>query len=204
MTQCFLEGDLKDKKQDKSILCHLACSGERTKHACMDSFNIPEILESKDVSNKTGLILKPGSPCLGTLGYCDIFSKCRSVDAEGPLSRLKRFLLDPKVISQVQLWIRDYWYMFVIFVITLLVLMSIFIKVCSVHTPSSNPNKPAALKLSETLRRRNRRPIPATTIIEDERQRSAKNNKTNATTSDQPNNNHIVKYNKINNNISIK
>jgi disintegrin and metalloproteinase domain-containing protein 10 len=27
MEQCFLEGDLKDKKQDKAILCHLACIG---------------------------------------------------------------------------------------------------------------------------------------------------------------------------------
>ena len=44
--------------------------------------------------------------------------------------------------------------MFVIIVVSVLVLMSIFIKVCSVHTPSSNPNKPAALKISETLRRK--------------------------------------------------
>lgn len=27
MQQCFLEGNLKDKKQDKAILCHLACIG---------------------------------------------------------------------------------------------------------------------------------------------------------------------------------
>ena len=72
----------------------------------MDSFEIPEISDVKDKSNKTGLILKPGSPCMGTLGYCDIFSKCRSVDGEGPLSRLKKFLLNPNTLSQLQLWIR--------------------------------------------------------------------------------------------------
>jgi disintegrin and metalloproteinase domain-containing protein 10 len=33
MQQCFLEGDLKDKKQDKAILCHLACTGSNTKKA---------------------------------------------------------------------------------------------------------------------------------------------------------------------------
>lgn len=27
MQQCFLEGNLKDKKQDKAVLCHLACIG---------------------------------------------------------------------------------------------------------------------------------------------------------------------------------
>ncbi len=31
--------------------------------------------------------------------------------------------------------------------------MVVFIKVCSVHTPSSNPRKPPALKITETLRR---------------------------------------------------
>ena len=30
MEQCFLEGDLKDKKQDKAILCHLACIGGKS------------------------------------------------------------------------------------------------------------------------------------------------------------------------------
>ncbi len=34
-----------------------------------------------------------------------------------------------------------------------LVFMVAFIKVCSVHTPSSNPRKPPALKISDTLRR---------------------------------------------------
>jgi disintegrin and metalloproteinase domain-containing protein 10 len=30
MRQCFLEGDLKDKKQDKAVLCHLACIGGKS------------------------------------------------------------------------------------------------------------------------------------------------------------------------------
>eukprot|EP00794_Sanderia_malayensis_P019475 gene19475-21398_t len=34
----------------------------------------------------------PGTPCDNYLGYCDIFDKCRKVDAEGPLSRLKNSL----------------------------------------------------------------------------------------------------------------
>lgn len=34
-----------------------------------------------------------------------------------------------------------------------IIFMAIFLKVCSVHTPSSNPRKPPALKISETLRR---------------------------------------------------
>ncbi len=69
----------------------------------MDSFNIPEMM--KPNSSVHGLILKPGSPCVGTQGYCDIFSKCRAVDAEGPLVRLKNLILNPKLILTIREWI---------------------------------------------------------------------------------------------------
>jgi hypothetical protein len=75
---------------------------EVTNNECMDSFSIPVMLEN---NNDTGFILKPGSPCAGTLGYCDIFSRCRSVDGEGPLSRLKNFLLNPVTLSSIQNWV---------------------------------------------------------------------------------------------------
>ncbi len=100
MVQCYLQGNLKDKKQDKAILCHLACIGEKTGNVCMDSFQIKGM-----GSNTSGLILKPGSPCIGTLGYCDIFSKCRPVDGEGPLSRLKNLLLNPVTLSAIREWV---------------------------------------------------------------------------------------------------
>jgi len=37
--------------------------------------------------------------------------------------------------------------------IGLLLFMAMFIKCCAVHTPSSNPKKAPALKLTDTLRR---------------------------------------------------
>ena len=61
------------------------------------------------MNSTKGLILKPGSPCIGTLGYCDIFSKCRSVDGEGPLSRLKNFILNPVTLSSIRDWITVYF-----------------------------------------------------------------------------------------------
>jgi hypothetical protein len=39
-----------------------------------------------------------GHTCAGTAGYCDVFGKCRAVDAEGPLSRLKNMLLNEENI----------------------------------------------------------------------------------------------------------
>lgn len=150
MQQCFLEGNLKDKKQDKAVLCHLACIGEKTNNMCMDSFEIAEMIQPNATK---GLILKPGSPCVGTLGYCDIFSKCRAVDAEGPLARLKNILLNPETLLTIRDWVTTYWWAALLIGIGFIIFMAVFLKVCSVHTPSSNPRKPPALKISETLRR---------------------------------------------------
>lgn len=55
--------------------------------------------------------------------------------------------------------------------LAMIVVMSVFIKVCAVHTPSSNPNKPKARKLTMTLRRphhhhrRNQPPGPQTAAL---------------------------------------
>ena len=38
--------------------------------------------------------LSLGHTCAGTAGYCDVFGKCRAVDAEGPLMRLKNMFLN--------------------------------------------------------------------------------------------------------------
>ena len=78
---------------------------EKTGDLCVDSFEIPDMVNP---NTSKGLILKPGSPCTGTLGYCDIFSKCRSVDGEGPLSRLKNFFFNPENLSKVIVWIKVY------------------------------------------------------------------------------------------------
>jgi disintegrin and metalloproteinase domain-containing protein 10 len=101
MTQCYLRGNLENKNEDKAVLCHLACIGTATENECVDSFKIPQMMNAMN----SGFILKPGSPCAGTLGYCDIFSKCRLVDGEGPLLRLKNFLLNPVTLSAIRIWV---------------------------------------------------------------------------------------------------
>lgn len=46
------------------------------------------------------MCLLKGHTCAGTAGYCDVFGKCRAVDAEGPLTRLKnRFLNEENIIT---------------------------------------------------------------------------------------------------------
>ena len=76
---------------------------ERTSNVCTDSYDIPILINP--LKNATGFILKPGSACANTQGYCDIFSKCRAVDAEGPLTKLKNFLSNPEISKTALEWI---------------------------------------------------------------------------------------------------
>lgn len=38
-------------------------------------------------------------------GYCDVFLKCRAVDTEGPLARLKNLLFNKETLSTVAQWV---------------------------------------------------------------------------------------------------
>lgn len=39
-------------------------------------------------------------------GYCDVFFKCRAVDAEGPLARLKNMLFNKETLNTVAQWVQ--------------------------------------------------------------------------------------------------
>ncbi|VDL76326.1 unnamed protein product [Nippostrongylus brasiliensis] len=143
-------------------LCYLACIKDGK---CTSSVNLAEFSANRSVfiqsgrRGKSGLVLHPGSPCNNYKGYCDIFRKCRSVDANGPLARLKNLLFNRKTIETVTQWVQEKWWVVVCGALVLLVFMALFIKCCAVHTPSTNPNKPPALNLYQTLTR------PSTLIV---------------------------------------
>lgn len=86
------------------------------------------------------------------VGYCDVFLKCRAVDADGPLVRLKNLLLNKETLQTLKQYIIENWYFCVLLSIIFLIFMGFFIKCCAVHTPSSNPKKAPARRISETLR----------------------------------------------------
>lgn len=98
---------------------------------CTSSVNLAEFAANRTVyvqsgrKGKSGLVLHPGSPCnnykgrtqsfltlvyaaylVFPTGYCDIFRKCRSVDANGPLARLKNLLFNRKTIETVTQWVQ--------------------------------------------------------------------------------------------------
>lgn len=75
------------------------------------------------------------------------------MDAEGPLVRLKNLLLNKQTLQTVAQWVTENWYAVICIGILFIIFMGMFIKCCAVHTPSSNPKKPPARRISDTLRR---------------------------------------------------
>ena len=48
--------------------------------------------------------------------------------------------------------IQEYWWAVLLMGVAFVLFMGVFIKCCAVHTPSSNPKKPPALSITQTLR----------------------------------------------------
>lgn len=57
-----------------------------------------------------------------------------------------------ETLLTVAQWVTEYWWAVLLMGIAFVVVMGCFIKCCAVHTPSSNPKKQPARRLSETLR----------------------------------------------------
>lgn len=155
MTECFLSstphsrGDSVTAVPDRRALCQLACQTGSTPDTCRSTADFADMVHLP----KGGISLRPGSPCDNFQGYCDVFLKCRAIDAEGPLARLKNLLLNRATLQSVQAWVTERWWVVVLAGVALIVCMGAFVKCCAVHTPSSNPKRPPARRLSETLRR---------------------------------------------------
>lgn len=67
--------------------------------------------------------------------------------------RLMNLLLNRETLQTVAQWVTEFWWAVLLMGIAFIIFMGIFIKCCAVHTPSSNPKKPPARRISETLRR---------------------------------------------------
>lgn len=140
---CLKYGLSECQCKEEERQCLLCCMG--TDGICQPTGKIITEMKDKNIEQF------PGAPCNDFNGYCDVFLKCRAVDADGPLSRLKNKFFSKEAILGYLEWIKHYWWAVALMGVGLIILMGGFIKVCSVHTPSSNPNKKPARQL--TLRR---------------------------------------------------
>uniref|UniRef100_A0A8B9HR05 Disintegrin and metalloproteinase domain-containing protein 10 n=1 Tax=Astyanax mexicanus TaxID=7994 RepID=A0A8B9HR05_ASTMX len=139
-----------EEGQDETELCHICCMEKGKPNTCRSTGSA----EWSSFFDKKVRTLQPGSPCNDFKGYCDVFMKCRLVDADGPLARLKKAIFNPELYENIAEWIVVYWWAVLLMGIALIMLMAGFIKICSVHTPSSNPKLPPPKPLPGTLKRR--------------------------------------------------
>ncbi|ESP01850.1 hypothetical protein LOTGIDRAFT_138941 [Lottia gigantea] len=149
--ECFLTSTEGDNGPSKEELCFIACM-------ILVDCVLANTTKPQKVFLRSYLFL--GSPCDNFRGYCDVFHRCRGVDAEGPLARLKNLIFDPKNLQTIKDWIEENWWAVLLMAIGLVVVMGVFIKVCAVHTPSSNPRKAAARKLTLPRRGQHSQPPP--------------------------------------------
>lgn len=143
MEECFLTSKTGAKPED---MCEVACQQRDRPNTCRRTSEIPEM------RHMSGLRLRPGSPCNEFLGYCDVFQRCRQVDAEGPLARLKNTLFNQRTLLTIKQWAITHWWACALVAIGFMMLMYVFIECCAVHTPTSNPKKKPAIRISDTIR----------------------------------------------------
>uniref|UniRef100_H3CVB6 Disintegrin and metalloproteinase domain-containing protein 10 n=1 Tax=Tetraodon nigroviridis TaxID=99883 RepID=H3CVB6_TETNG len=139
-----------DSKDEAAELCHVCCMEKMNPSTCSSTGSN----KWAQLFNKTVITLQPGSPCNDFKGYCDVFMRCRPVDDDGPLARLKKAIFNTELYENIAEWIVAHWWAVLLMGIALIMLMAGFIKICSVHTPSSNPKLPPPKPLPGTLKRR--------------------------------------------------
>ncbi|KAJ9581415.1 hypothetical protein L9F63_023409, partial [Diploptera punctata] len=100
LTECFLTSHI-IPNIDKRKLCELACQNGTDTGTCRSTSEFAHLVGLPP----GGISLRPGSPCDNFQGYCDVFYKCRAVDAEGPLARLKNLLFNKETLLTVAQWI---------------------------------------------------------------------------------------------------
>ncbi|XP_022056523.1 disintegrin and metalloproteinase domain-containing protein 10 [Acanthochromis polyacanthus] len=137
-------------KDEAAELCHVCCMEKMNPSTCSSTGSD----KWDKFFNKKTTTLQPGSPCNDFKGYCDVFMRCRLVDADGPLARLKKAIFNAELYENIAEWIVAHWWAVLLMGIALIMLMAGFIKICSVHTPSSNPKLPPPKPLPGTLKRR--------------------------------------------------
>lgn len=135
-------------------MCYVSCKKNDTSE-CISSFDeakvnanvefkklLAQIKENRGNSDtSTGVERPAGSPCNNFKGYCDVFSKCRNVDAEGPFKQLTDLIFNPVTLKIIRSWIEDHWWAVLLMCVGVVVFMGIFVKVFEYNTPSKDPKK---------------------------------------------------------------
>ncbi|OWF37847.1 Disintegrin and metalloproteinase domain-containing protein 10 [Mizuhopecten yessoensis] len=139
-----------------SSSCYLSCRLKGNNHSCISSDAIPEDPQYQDyknfVKNRTvsKVFLPAGSPCNDFKGYCDVFSRCRGVNNNGPLARLQNLIFGNQTWTMIREWIVENWWIVMLMTIGLVLIMIVFIKMCGVNTPNFDPKHKPVSKVTPT------------------------------------------------------
>uniref|UniRef100_A0A8C4W247 ADAM10 endopeptidase n=1 Tax=Gopherus evgoodei TaxID=1825980 RepID=A0A8C4W247_9SAUR len=98
--------------------CHLCC--QQPVHTCASTSSA--LLER--YFNGTHIPLTPGTPCRDRMGYCDKFHVCRLVDEDGPIARVKNFILDFIELEDISAWMKTRWWAVLLMILTLAAVMA--------------------------------------------------------------------------------
>ncbi|KAA3681783.1 disintegrin and metalloproteinase domain-containing protein 10 [Paragonimus westermani] len=145
----------RDKNVTPEVMCFVSCRENRSSAPCISTFQLeknsdlqkqyPQLV-AELLRDGHGTKLKPGAPCDNYRGYCDVFHRCRSVEAEGPLARLRNLLFSPQMLEKVKAWITVHWWAVILICLCTIIAMVIFVKLFSVSTPRSRhgarPSRP--------------------------------------------------------------
>ncbi|KAH9508654.1 Disintegrin and metalloproteinase domain-containing protein 10, partial [Bulinus truncatus] len=170
-TECFIT---QAQGATEESMCYVSCKKNESSEcvSSIDTTKVKAYPEFKDLLEKIktlsksttiGLKRPAGSPCNDFKGYCDGFSKCRKVDAEGPFKQLTDLIFSPVTLSNIRAWIEEYWWAVLLMSVGVVVFMGVFIKVFGYNTPSKNPKKKTTTRPQGAAQRdvnRQRRPKP--------------------------------------------
>ncbi|KAL8586964.1 hypothetical protein ACOMHN_062375 [Nucella lapillus] len=144
---------------DSDSLCFVACKNPSTKD-CISSKDSDALSKnenapfktmlasaaggSSSANNKLEITLPAGSACDNFRGYCDTFSKCQRIDAQGPFNQLTNMIFNPVNLTRIKEWIEEHWWAVLLIALGVAVFMGIFIKIFSYNTPSEDPKQKRA------------------------------------------------------------
>jgi len=151
-SECMLS---RDNGASDEEMCSVACKNSQANQTkCISSLNTEELdkpenavfkqllvtIKNAEGHETLGLKKTPGSLCDNYLGYCDILTKCRQIDAEGPFKQLTDMIFDPMNFERIADWITDHWWAVLLMGIGFVIFMGVFVWLFSYNTPKTNPN----------------------------------------------------------------
>lgn len=133
LTECSLGSDL---ATEQAVLCATACTGPATNNVCLSISQIAGF-------GGRNVTLRPGTPCGGLQGYCDMFGACREVNQDAVFGKLVSSLLTaPSLsVSDLATFARDYWYVLVIIGICFAIFNVLVIACVTRSMKSDNPER---------------------------------------------------------------